>query len=305
MLVLTLLLAVGFFYSTRPLGNELATKKEVYESNLFENKAGGYTFAVPAGWSVEIGAGDPSSTALRPAGKLPNPEQHYYEDILISVVPNPQNLTLAEFYAKTSDVTPIDLFTYSETQTPLVISGGIEAILFHNVLGFFTSTILSVRANNRVIEIADVEQAHQRDGIFDALISSFVVDLPPDPGEAGKATVKGIDSNNNGVRDDVERWIAFTFQDAKTRSTLTQAARALERTISSSNGQEAQQSGQDLDSSIACLDARLGALVARDVYGELFGVVFNTELRVRANQTFRSRVQPGLFPEEYPNDGCI
>ncbi len=29
--------------------------------------------------------------------------------------------------------------------------------------------------------------------------------LPPDPGVEGDATVAGIDSNNNGVRDDVER----------------------------------------------------------------------------------------------------
>ncbi len=35
--------------------------------------------------------------------------------------------------------------------------------------------------------------------------------LPPDPGEAGKATLEGIDSNGNGVRDDIERWIAFTY----------------------------------------------------------------------------------------------
>jgi hypothetical protein len=28
--------------------------------------------------------------------------------------------------------------------------------------------------------------------------------LPPDPGEAGKATLEGIDSNNNKVRDDME-----------------------------------------------------------------------------------------------------
>jgi hypothetical protein len=31
--------------------------------------------------------------------------------------------------------------------------------------------------------------------------------LPPDPGDAGDATLAGIDSNDNGVRDDVERAI--------------------------------------------------------------------------------------------------
>lgn len=34
--------------------------------------------------------------------------------------------------------------------------------------------------------------------------------LPPDPGEAGKATVLGIDSDNDGVRDDIQRLIQQT-----------------------------------------------------------------------------------------------
>jgi hypothetical protein len=33
--------------------------------------------------------------------------------------------------------------------------------------------------------------------------------LPPDPGEAGKQTLAGIDSDNDGVRDDVQRWIGL------------------------------------------------------------------------------------------------
>ncbi len=39
--------------------------------------------------------------------------------------------------------------------------------------------------------------------------------LPPDPGLAGKTTVEGVDSNNNGVRDDVERFIVLEFPDLK------------------------------------------------------------------------------------------
>jgi hypothetical protein len=37
------------------------------------------------------------------------------------------------------------------------------------------------------------------------------VTLPPDPGEAGKATLAGIDSNNDGVRDDLEREIVYMY----------------------------------------------------------------------------------------------
>ncbi len=35
--------------------------------------------------------------------------------------------------------------------------------------------------------------------------------LPPDPGEAGKQTLAGIDSNNDGVRDDLEREIVYMY----------------------------------------------------------------------------------------------
>ena len=51
--------------------------------------------------------------------------------------------------------------------------------------------------------------------------------LPPDPGEAGKLTVEGIDSDNDGVRDDIQRYIAIEYQDSeKTRRVLTDMAKA-------------------------------------------------------------------------------
>ena len=38
--------------------------------------------------------------------------------------------------------------------------------------------------------------------------------LPPEPDKAlNDSTLLGIDSNNNGVRDDVERWIYITYKD--------------------------------------------------------------------------------------------
>ena len=45
--------------------------------------------------------------------------------------------------------------------------------------------------------------------------------LPPDPGEAGKATLEGIDSDQDGIRDDIQRYIALTYPDSqKTRAAL-------------------------------------------------------------------------------------
>ncbi len=37
------------------------------------------------------------------------------------------------------------------------------------------------------------------------------LDLPPDPGAAGSQTIEGVDVNENGVRDEVERKLALSF----------------------------------------------------------------------------------------------
>jgi len=39
-------------------------------------------------------------------------------------------------------------------------------------------------------------------------IPQYLANLPPDPGEAGKATIDGIDADKDGVRDDVQNFIA-------------------------------------------------------------------------------------------------
>ena len=49
--------------------------------------------------------------------------------------------------------------------------------------------------------------------------------LPPDPGEAGKQTLEGIDSDKNGLRDDVQRYIAMLHPESqKARMALQQTA---------------------------------------------------------------------------------
>jgi hypothetical protein len=49
--------------------------------------------------------------------------------------------------------------------------------------------------------------------------------LPPDPGEAGRATVLGIDADRDGVRDDVQRWIQQTAPTSRpVRNALKQYA---------------------------------------------------------------------------------
>lgn len=64
-------------------------------------------------------------------------------------------------------------------------------------------------------------------------------DLPPDPGEAGKATLEGIDSDGDSIRDDIQRYIALTYPDSeKTRAALRQYTLALDKTILESPDEE-------------------------------------------------------------------
>lgn len=37
--------------------------------------------------------------------------------------------------------------------------------------------------------------------------------VPPDPGAAKDATIAGVDSDNNGIRDEIDRWIATKYGD--------------------------------------------------------------------------------------------
>jgi len=55
------------------------------------------------------------------------------------------------------------------------------------------------------------------------ILGEPTLNLPPDPGLAGDETIEGVDVNENGVRDDIERWIGLNYRNSeKTRMALTQ-----------------------------------------------------------------------------------
>jgi hypothetical protein len=107
--------------------------------------------------------------------------------------------------------------------------------------------------------------------------------LPPDPGEAGKQTLQGVDSDADGLRDDIQRWIAISFRDdLRTRRALIQKTLADQASVMASNVEE--------DSIIAGrnrLDALQCLMAVRpedydSVDTQLRGVVANTRARVAA-----------------------
>ncbi len=56
--------------------------------------------------------------------------------------------------------------------------------------------------------------------------------LPPDPGPANDLTLEGIDADNDGVRDDIERWILEEYPESeRVRAALSQQAKAFAEAV--------------------------------------------------------------------------
>ncbi len=56
--------------------------------------------------------------------------------------------------------------------------------------------------------------------------------LPLDPGDSGKNTFEGIDSDSNGIRDDIQRLITFNFPDNPTqRASMLQLAKSIQNAM--------------------------------------------------------------------------
>lgn len=97
---------------------------------------------------------------------------------------------------------------------------------------------------------------HDRRYPFDteAVTWSFF-SLPLDPGEKGKETLLGIDSDNDGVRDDIQRYIYLTYPNEKiVRLALSQIARNYQELLPDSSDPEiAYENVKKLNRSRACL----------------------------------------------------
>lgn len=123
--------------------------------------------------------------------------------------------------------------------------------------------------------------------------------LPPDPGEAGKATLQGIDTDQDGVRDDVERYIAYTYpvpSDAPTRAALTQFAIPLQAALlDASNESKALQYTGEIDRASECLSALRGVDFDIEAEKALQPVILNTPTRSRAYLDYDAQLGGHVF----------
>lgn len=133
-------------------------------------------------------------------------------------------------------------------------------------------------------------------------------DLPPDPGEEGKQTLEGIDSDGDGVRDDVQRYIFMNYQDEPTRRALVQYAKAELRAVQIADDKEGSiKIFDEVARAIECLTSIYPDEAPR-ISAKLVSVMFNTKARIEAyvkssdqgaGHTFSIR-NPSDWPDSCP-----
>lgn len=117
-------------------------------------------------------------------------------------------------------------------------------------------------------------------------------ELPPDPGEEGELTLEGIDSDNDGVRDDVQRWIALeSGESEEVQSALHRRAALLQQTFSTYNSAELHALVLEIDQSEIYLEVRGGSEgIDYDLVDDLDEAFINTGARAKAMVEFDERI---------------
>jgi len=121
-------------------------------------------------------------------------------------------------------------------------------------------------------------------------------DLPPDPGEAGKATLGGIDSDQDGIRDDIQRYIALTYPESqKTRAALRQATIALQKIILESPDVESALRNTELEARASECIRYIHPNEGRKIDNTLMAEFLNTFERSRGYLTYNSKLGGHVF----------
>ncbi|MFZ1735945.1 MAG: hypothetical protein WAU31_03360 [Candidatus Moraniibacteriota bacterium] len=131
--------------------------------------------------------------------------------------------------------------------------------------------------------------------------------LPPDPGEAGKATLAGIDSDGDGIRDDIQRYIARTYpgdENINVRKALRQDAEGFQlELLASSDKEESVRLLHDRERDGYCMVGVMGVDVSADAEDAMKERILNTELRSRAwiafNRHIGGEVSGNVYPWKY------
>ena len=121
--------------------------------------------------------------------------------------------------------------------------------------------------------------------------------LPPDPGESGTETIAGVDSDSDGVRDDIQRFIALTYPDQpEVQKALSQNAKATQDLLLDVDDPEKTvENFKQVTKASACLFFR-DPEKAYEISRKLDAEYFNTKDRILAYDRAGSHLSGHVFP---------
>ncbi len=124
--------------------------------------------------------------------------------------------------------------------------------------------------------------------------------LPPEPdSKINNATLLGIDSNNNGVRDDVEIWIFHTYKEPIVQAVAMQNARAFQIIlVDPSKARETTKFTEaqgDCESYYTYQDSRHLIPRGKHLHTESRAIILNTKERSHAYYEFNQALSGGVY----------
>ena len=138
---------------------------------------------------------------------------------------------------------------------------------------------------------------------YSEIINGYI--LPPEPdSKINNSTLLGIDSNNNGVRDDVERYIIKTYSNENKIATEIGFQMAKAFNIVIENPSNTEETMKALDAAQDCESYFLtySKLFKEDFYldnrisSKLFrSMILNTEERIKAYLTYDKALSGGVY----------
>ena len=124
--------------------------------------------------------------------------------------------------------------------------------------------------------------------------------LPPDPGAAATATLTGVDTNLNGIRDEVEIKIsANTPNDADFNKTMA-IARAYQNFLNAPSP-TSRAEALSLYSKVNCAATSVGEVFSDNETNFIVNLVFDTQLRKTKADTVEEYLAGGYAGHELPS----
>lgn len=105
----------------------------------------------------------------------------------------------------------------------------------------------------------------------------------------------GPDANHNGIRDDIDRYIAQTFSDAPSKAAAEQMAKAVQQSLIDANDHnKSLANATSLDRAVECMGSIRGE-AGDDAVMRIESMTINTPARAKAYDIFDGQLDGGYF----------